>query len=134
MNLGPGRKQPVLRDGFNPLTQLPQSMQHPSGIPKGMKQVLQERGLWRAGLLAQCKIENSNKAAKSKRIDNPECLVPRDEGQELSCCVRAILSSQADFKATRSQIEKIIEEAGHLVIFYPKFHPELNWIEYYWGA
>jgi hypothetical protein len=47
---------------------------------------------------------------------------------------RGILSSQADFRTTRSQIEEIIEEAGHLVIFYPKFHPELNWIEYYWGA
>jgi hypothetical protein len=49
-------------------------------------------------------------------------------------CSRTIHSGQADFKATRSQIEIIIEEAGHLVIFYPKFHPELNWIEYYWGV
>jgi hypothetical protein len=134
MNLGPGGKQPVIRNGFNPLTQSPQNMQDMNGIPKGMKQILQERGLWRAGLLTQCKIENPNKAAKSKRINNPECLRPREEGQELSCCARAILSGQADFKASRSQIEEIVEQAGHLVIFYPKFHPELNWIEYYWGA
>ncbi|KAA8893418.1 hypothetical protein FN846DRAFT_914062 [Sphaerosporella brunnea] len=34
----------------------------------------------------------------------------------------------------RSRIEEIFEDAGHLVMFYPKFHCELNWIEYYWGA
>jgi hypothetical protein len=109
-----------------------------------MKQVLQERGLWRGGLLAQCKIENPNKAAKSKWINNPECLLSGtgsygiygdSEGQgSLSRCARGILSNQADFRTTRSQIEEIIEGAGHLIIFYPKFHPELNWIEYYWGA
>ena len=31
-------------------------------------------------------------------------------------------------------LENIIIEAGHEVIFYPKFHCELNYIEYYWGA
>jgi len=53
------------------------------------------------------------------------------EGQE-SRCARGIFSSPADFRTFGSQIEEIIEEAGHLVIFYPKFHPGLNWIEYYW--
>jgi hypothetical protein len=86
------------------------------------------------GLLAQCKIENPDKAAKSKWINNPECLLPGGEGEELSCGAEGILSSQADFRISRNQIEEIIEEAGYLVIFYPKFHPELNWIEYYWGT
>ena len=27
----------------------------------------------------------------------------------------------------------MIEATGHAVLFYPKFHCELNWIEYYWG-
>ena len=26
-----------------------------------------------------------------------------------------------------------IEQRGHLVEFFPKFHCELNWKEYYWG-
>jgi hypothetical protein len=31
----------------------------------------------------------------------------------------------------------LVEETrkrGHLVEFFPKFHCELNWIEYYWGS
>ena len=31
-------------------------------------------------------------------------------------------------------LETIILEAGHGVIFYPKFHCKLNYIEYYWAA
>ena len=27
-----------------------------------------------------------------------------------------------------------MEAAGHMVIFYPSFHCELNFIEYYWGS
>ena len=34
----------------------------------------------------------------------------------------------------KSLLETVILEAGHEVIFYPKFHCELNYIEYYWGA
>lgn len=68
-------------------------------------------------------------------VQSSDCLLADDEGQESkSCYARGILSSQADFKATRSQIEEIIEDAGYLVNFYPKFHHKLNWIEYYLGA
>lgn len=55
MNLGVGGKQPQMRDGYNSVTQQSQSMvfpeNHPEvllrGKPKGLKQVLIERGLWR---------------------------------------------------------------------------------------
>jgi transposase len=50
------------------------------------------------------------------------------------CCERAVLSSQADFMAQKSRLEEAVERAGHIAVFYPKFHCELNWIEYYWGA
>ena len=29
---------------------------------------------------------------------------------------------------------ELIESRGHKVIFYPKFHCELNFIEFFWGA
>jgi transposase len=55
------------------------------------------------------------------------------EARIRQCCARAILSSQPDFAAQKSRLEDVIEKAGHLVLFYPKFHCELNWIEHYWG-
>jgi hypothetical protein len=30
-------------------------------------------------------------------------------------------------------VEEVIEKHGHLVTFLPKYHPELNPIEYVWG-
>ena len=35
--------------------------------------------------------------------------------------------------SARSRLQEIVEEAGHIFLLYPKFHCELNWVEYYWG-
>jgi hypothetical protein len=43
------------------------------------------------------------------------------------------LEAQDDFKNEVSLLETVIRQAGHEVIFYPKFHCELNDIEYYWA-
>jgi hypothetical protein len=84
------------------------------GEPKGMKIVLQERGLWRDGLKKKC---------------DPAC--PKEHND---CCALAILRNQPDFLNQKSIIEEIITAAGHKVIYYPKFHCELNFIERFWGA
>ena len=34
----------------------------------------------------------------------------------------------------RSLLEIVITARGHECIFYPKFHCELNYIEFFWGA
>src|SRR5262249_51456424 len=84
--------------------------------PKGMRSVLQERKLWRQGLIArcaQCKAHNS---------------------LSTTCCATRILSLQPDFMAQKCRLEELIINTGHFVIFYPKYHCELNWIEYFWGA
>jgi transposase len=50
------------------------------------------------------------------------------------CCGRKIISLQPDFLAQRSALVEMIEDSGHVCIFFPKFHCELNFIEQYWGA
>ena len=115
MNLGPGGKQPVMRDGWNSLTNSPQKMTDANGVPIGIRQTLVERGLWPGrGLRLEC-----GKGQHSS--DN-------------SCCARKLLGAQPDFASQRGYIQEKIEERGHLVMFYPKFHPELNFIEYFWAA
>ena len=113
MNLGPGGKRPVMRDGWNPRTNAPQAM-NDNGIPKGIRTILKERGLWPLeGIRVQC-----TKAMK------------REDGR---CCSRHLLGSQPDFSGQRGLLQEEIEKRGHLVTYYPKYHPELNFIEYFWG-
>jgi hypothetical protein len=54
--------------------------------------------------------------------------------QTIDCCARRLLSMQPDFLAQRSESEETIEsESGrHRTLFYPKFHCELNHIEFFW--
>src|SRR4029077_2878978 len=51
----------------------------------------------------------------------------------LDCCARRLLSLQPDFMAQKSAIEEIVEAESHMVLFFPKFHCELNHIEYFWS-
>ena len=45
------------------------------------------------------------------------------------------LSDQADFQEQKPLLQEIVEGRGHIVIFLPKFHCELNnIIEYVWGV
>ena len=52
----------------------------------------------------------------------------------MTCCARHILATQDDFKSKKPLLQELIEARGHKIIFYPKFHCELNYIEMYWGA
>ena len=62
LNKGPGRAQPLMREGLNHHKGLPQAMQFPqnyqildlAGKPKGLKQILKEHGLWDRGYYASC--------------------------------------------------------------------------------
>jgi len=102
----------------------PQSLYYPDNHPtspgyfKGMEQILHERGLFPADrfLKAQCGTSLS------------KC----PPGQAMCCC-RRILYNQDDFKQQKSHLQELYESAGHLCLYYPKFHCELNFIEQYWG-
>ena len=120
MNLRPGGKQAQMRDGWymkdggHVVQQMTFPTDHPEfpNQPKGMKAVLAERGLWVDGLLMQCK----------------KC-----DPEAMGCCARHILEHQPDFMEQHSLVQEVIEAAGHLCIFLPKFHCELNFIEFFWG-
>ena len=55
------------------------------------------------------------------------------DGMKLKEC-RETLSRESDFRAQRPLLEESVRSLGHEIIFYPKFHPEFNFIEMFWGA
>jgi hypothetical protein len=132
MNLNPGGKPPKMCDGWNYQKHLPQSMildknnriSELQGQPKGQKQVLLERGLWLdfctdgTKFLLKCPAKNNkytcDKAGK--------------------CCSTALLQSQPDVQNQRGWLQEEIKAAGYNVIFYPKFHCGVNFIERFWCA
>lgn len=119
---GWSRKELLMRDGkFNNVSQ-PLYFKDPhSGelIFKGMQCILEERGLFiAANLRAEC----------------PGFKCPNPKDPNAMCCCQRVLFNQPDFQAQKSHLEEVITDAGHLVIFYPKFHCELNFIEMVWGA
>ena len=121
MGLRPGGAQGLLRPGFNQHTEQVQSMIMEDERAKGLKRVLEERGLWRTGLRLQCKKPGTDKRLKT-------CLLG---GQ---CCARALMANEADFRNQKCRLQEEVEHYSHQVLFYPKFHCELNFIEYMWGA
>jgi hypothetical protein len=108
MNLRPGGKQAHMHPGW--FTQgserVTQSMvfpaDHPTfpNEPKGIKQVLLERGLWQDSFCMQCKKCDHNSTA---------------------CCAKQVIKLQPDFKGQRSLVQEVIEEAGHLCIILLNF-------------
>jgi len=94
-------------------------MDHPDqnlqGKFKGMAVILQERGFGdMMKVLASCK--------------NFKC-----KPGETRCCCRRMLYSQLDFVEGESFLETNCCSHGIQVIFLPKFHCELNFIEQCWG-
>ena len=86
-----------------------QKMTLDNGVPKGLQQVLEERGFDIKGLRSKCK---------------PVCPF-----ESQNCCMARLLSQQDDFKNQPSMLETLITSLGHQCIFLPKFHCELNPIE-----
>lgn len=86
-----------------------QKMTDEQGQPKGLKQVLEERGFDVSGMRGKCK---------------PVCPF-----ESHNCCMARILGQQDDFANQPTMLETVIRAAGHEIVFLPKFHCELNPIE-----
>ena len=98
-----------------------QEMQHPDGVPKGIETVVRERKLW-------------NMVRNTSRVRCQECAVGGDTTENHTyCCMYRALSTQPDFANQKEWLQETVENSGHLIIFFPKFHCELNFIELVWG-
>ena len=74
------------------------------------------------------KSKTAQQKASSIAIARAFCHSPPSSDAEM------IISQQPDFVEQKSSVQEVVEEAGHLCIFLPKFHCELNFIEFFWGA
>ena len=88
-----------------------------AGLFKGMKVILQERG-----------ISNAQLGNLKRECKGFHCPPGRTD-----CCIRRLLYTQPDFQDVKSVLETHCAERGFDVLFLPKFHPELNPIEQCWG-
>ena len=124
MNLHPGGKQGMLREAFMHGEGLPQPMSFAKDYynrklaskPKGIKRVLKEHVLWpERGLVLKCPTTHNQ----------PGC------SPEGGCCACRVLGAERDFRDQKGRLQEEVETLGHRILFYPKFHCELNFIERY---
>ena len=102
MNVKPGGKQRIMRDTeYDGRVQKMYTTVRGEKIAKGMRMVLEERGVSTAG----------------KNAD----------------WMRKELASHPDFKNEKNMVERFLVGKGHICVFLPKFHPELNPIERVWA-
>ena len=92
-----------------------------AGVFKGMAVILEEWGL----------VKESQLRAECKKFQCPKPSGPNGMAQ---CCCRRVLYNQPDFREVESLLETTCKAHGFEVLFLPKFHCELNFIEQCWGS
>jgi hypothetical protein len=129
-----------------------------AGKPKGMKAVLQEReSVWdelvdKCGgkVVGKCKDcqksdmkkDAERRVAAAEAMGQEDTLTEKDIAQADEdvdvpannwCCMHRVLTLQDDFANEKPRIQHYLEGRGHVCMFLPKFHCELNPIELLWG-
>ena len=110
-----------------------QSMQLADGRPKGIKTVLRERGKWRPNMVLECLYCHLNLTIAERIATFSDSYAAGHHMFTPNCCARKCLSNEKDFLGQREWLREVIEDRGHTVIFYPKYHCELNYIEMIWA-
>jgi len=122
LNWGDGGKNtPTFKDGWfvaNGVRNV-QRMQWADGTAKGLKSILQERGIDTTGMTKDC----TTKKEKRSCMLNPP----------FNCCAINKLAHEPDFVAQASMLEEAFDGSPHILDLLPKFHPEFNPIENVWG-
>ena len=77
-----------------------------------MKRILVECGLWNREYYADCPTSNGRLGCQPGG----------------GCCAVDILAAERDFKEQKWSLQEEVEARGHKVLFYPKFHCELDLI------
>ena len=98
-------------------------MQNEHGIQKGLRSILQEREKWLPELKLECKDHAAADAAAQALGEIPSS----------TCCARRRVANEPDFLAQREWLREVVEDRGHRVMYFPKFHCELNYIEMVWA-
>lgn len=93
------------------------------GVFKGMAVILKERG-------HDLNYTDHKGRVKELNAQCPGFHCPPDNPR---CCCRRILYNEPDFTNGRSLLEVAAQERGFSILFLPKFHCELNFIEMCWG-
>jgi hypothetical protein len=114
---GSVRKQ--MRDGKFPNGR-PQKLYNANGKFKGMRAIIQERRQKGADLPDPTKLK-------------AQCTGFKCAPGATQCCCHRILFNEPDFVSQKSNLEEHCEKRGYQVIFFPKYHCELNFIEMCWG-
>lgn len=105
-----------------------------NGGQKGLRSILTERGLWpnRQTVYRQC-ICCKNKRPHDQRVTVDGYAADHWIAGE-QCCAVYILSQQPDFLAQKEWLTETVESYDNCeIIFFPKFHCELNFIELVWA-
>ncbi|KAJ6597343.1 hypothetical protein B0H10DRAFT_2441737 [Mycena sp. CBHHK59/15] len=142
MNVNPGSKVPEMQETVitsdNPhvhsgkpqkiVFDNPLPNDHPhkkfEGQPKGMK----------ASMAGKPHLDSASPNEEAEMFSDDGNNSDEEEEQPVDCCMHRSLSQQPDFVGEKSQLELLIEAAPGMVChFLPKFHLEMNPIEYFWA-
>jgi hypothetical protein len=106
-----------------------QCMQTVDGKAKGLRTILTERGKFIDNhghpLKRICHFCNDPARRNEERV--------WDGFNNEKCCAVYVLSHEPDFAEQQEWLTETVQLYGHDIIFYPKFHCELNYIEMIWG-